>query len=141
MNEDLTWEELRLKPSGTILHDEFDEGIRFIVMRGPIALCGYAGIPIDHPLAGQSYEDLSIDAHGGLTFSRNGRGKWPEGYYWYGWDYGHSGDYCFYFDETPIGDEKGKKWLVKDVIDDSWHALYEFKELMKLTEKIRKEEK
>ena len=90
-----TWEELKELKSGTILYDEYDEGLRFIVMRGPPALCGYVGVPESHPLAGHSYDDLPVEAHGGLTFGQKGDGRWPEGYFWYGWDYAHSGDYCF----------------------------------------------
>ena len=45
MKEEYTWEELKELKSGAILHDEFDEGIRFIVMRGPSHLCAYIGIP------------------------------------------------------------------------------------------------
>lgn len=60
-----TFEEIAKLESGTILHDEFDEGIRFIINRGPAAICAY-----------------------------------------------------------------------KEVKDDSWTTLYEFKKLMKLSEKI-----
>lgn len=138
----MNWEELKQQPSGTILHDEFGEGVRFIVMRGPGSLCAYVGIPIDHPLANQNYGDLPISAHGGLTYSSEGKGSWPEGFYWYGWDYAHSGDYVFYNDDTPLSSKfyhgEDKKWLVKDVIDDSWETLYEFKKLLHLVEKIRR---
>ncbi len=134
-----TWDELKKLESGTILHDIFDEGIRFIVMRGPAALCGYVGLPKDHPLAGYGYDDLPVQAHYGLTFSGHGKsGSWPDGYWWYGWDYGHCGDRCFYEDELPkrfiVSDEK--QWLVEDVVKDSWETMYDIKKLMKLAEKI-----
>ena len=143
MNEKLTWEEIRAKEVGTILHDEFDEGIRFIIMRGPGSLCAYIGIPLDHPLANKSYNDLSVSAHGGLTFAKKGeKGFFPEGFFWYGWDYAHSGDYCFYNDEPCLSKFKfnhlkEKKWLIEDVIKDSWETKYDFKKLMKLAEEIK----
>lgn len=135
----MNWEELRQQSSGTILHDEFNEGVRFIVMRGPASLCAYVGIPIDHPLANQGYDDLPIVAHGGLTFASKGRDAWPEGFYWYGWDYAHAGDCAFYDDEFRVAGKVNldKKWLVKDVIDNSWETLYEFKKLLHLTEAIK----
>ena len=92
----MNWEELKQKEVGAILHDEFDEGLRFIIMRGPASLCAYVGVPLDHPLAGHSYGDLPMEAHGGLTYADKGEGKWPEGFFWYGWDYAHYGDYAFY---------------------------------------------
>lgn len=134
---DLSFEELKKRETGAILHDILDEGLRFIVMRGPTSLCAYIGIPIEHPLSGFSYNDLPLDCHGGLTFSSKGKGKWPEGFWWYGWDYSHCDDYSFYYDDlTSMKLSKDKKWLVKDVIEDCWNAIYEFKKLMKLAEKI-----
>jgi hypothetical protein len=140
MAKELTWDDIKSKESGTILHDEFKDGLRFIIMRGPAALCAYLGIPQDHPLANHDYDDLPIDCHGGLTFSGGGD-KWrPKDFWWYGWDYSHAGDYSFYEDEYsfPISRE-GKKWLIKDVIDDSWSAFDDMKRLMKLAEKIKEQ--
>ncbi len=92
-NDNATWEDIVAAEGGKIFKDIFDEGVRFIIMKGGSSLCGYVGIPIDHPLAGFDYDDLPIEAHGGLTFSAKGHKHWPEGYWWYGWDYAHSGDY------------------------------------------------
>ena len=142
MSKELTWEEIIEKPVGEILHDEFNEGVRFIIMRGPSSLCAYVGVPTSHPLANKSYDNLPIDCHGGLTYSgEGGSGKYrPEGFFWYGWDYGHCDDYAFYYDDQrhslPELIKNGKKWLVKDVIEDSWSAIYDFKKLIKLTEEI-----
>jgi len=139
--DQMDWEQLMAKESGNILYDEFDEGIRFIIMRGPVSLCAYIGIPIAHPLAGHNYDDLPVCAHGGLTYSSEGKGAWPEGYYWYGWDYAHSGDYCFYYDREPLvgryDHSTDQKWLVEDVKEDSWSTLYDFKKLLRLTEKTK----
>ena len=142
-----TWSELAKVKVGTILHDEYDEGLRFIVMRGPSHLCAYVGIPSHHPLSGHNYEDLPVSAHGGLTFAQEGGDAWPEGFYWYGWDYGHSGDSAFYYDDPEMahifqGRHTGeKKWLVDDVVGDSWDALYDFKKLMRLAESAAKDTK
>lgn len=135
----LTWEEIKATPVGTILYDEFDEGIRFIIMRGTACLCAYIGIPLDHPLANKSYDDLPVSAHGGLTFANKGDGEIrPKEFFWYGWDYGHSGDYCFYGDDMPtFRNLDEKKWLIEDVIKDSWGTKYDFKKLMKLAESIK----
>lgn len=101
--------------------------------------CTYIGIPVDHPLAGFSYEDLpSIDCHGGLTYAQAGEGgKWrPEGYYWYGWDYAHAGDKTWYGDDTPKFDFDEKDWTLKEVKDDAWSAIYDFKKLRNFAEKV-----
>lgn len=41
------------------------------------ALCGYVGIPEEHPAYGKDYNDLpDFDVHGGLTFSKEGDGQY-----------------------------------------------------------------
>jgi len=69
--------------------------------------CGYVGVPPEHPLHGKDYQDLDLDAHGGLTFADAchedapiessichvpfpGR---PDGVWWLGFDCGHWMDF------------------------------------------------
>lgn len=128
------WEKQKAIKPGTILHDTFEDGVRFVVVQSHSHLCGYLGIPLEHPLAGFDYGLLSVDCHGGLTFGSAGDDKYlPSGYFWYGWDYGHSGDASYGY---SLGLSEEKKWLVKDVVDDSWRAKYDFGKLMKLSEEI-----
>ena len=138
--EEKTWEGLKEIKKGTILHDEFRDGLRFIIMRGPVSLCAYIGVPDGHPLAGFEYDDVPIDCHGGLTFSGGGDGYRPKGFWWYGWDYAHFGDYCFHDDGIPKKMNEDRKWLLGDVINDSWSVVYLVKQLMKLAEKIKEKE-
>ena len=139
-----TFEDIAQDVTGTIYEDYFDEGIRVLIMRGPCSLCAYLGVPVGHPLAGHSYEDLSVEAHGGLTFaSEGGRDTWPEGWYWYGIDYAHAGDYNFYFDEHPsifTTPTQDKKWTVEEVKADLWGTIYDFKKLVRLSETIAKQQ-
>lgn len=139
----LTWKELVDMKPGTVLKDWFDEGVRCLILRGPSALCAYVGVPIDHPLAGFNYDDVPLRCHGGLTFSAKGDGSMrPKGFYWFGYDYGHCNDYAFYYNEPGgmVLESRGedKKWMVKDVEDDMWSVVYDFKMLMKLSEQIHK---
>jgi hypothetical protein len=103
----------------------------------------YLGIPEDHPLAGFNCEELPIRCHGGLTFSDEGDDKYyPKGFYWYGWDYAHAGDFITAGANDLIttsglfslnGD---KDWTLKEVIEDGYQAFYDFKVLKELAEKI-----
>lgn len=135
---EMTWEDLYRLPVGTILYDKFDGGVRILVQRGPASLCCYVGVPESHPLAGFNYSDLPIRCHGGLTYSRKGEGVYrPGGFWWYGWDYGHGGDYVFYYiDVYPKYFSDFKKWLLKDVLEDIEDSIYDFKTLVSLAEKI-----
>lgn len=115
-----------------------EDGLWIIVLAvGGRNFCTYIGIPVDHPLADYDYGWLPVDCHGGLTFSGKGDGKYrPEGYYWYGWDYSHYGDYTPWGreDEKPRADEKD--WTLKEVKADAWNAIYDMGKLKKLAESI-----
>lgn len=99
----------------------------------------YLGIPLDHPLADNSYDDLPVPCNGGLTFGQAG-GKnelFPKGYYWYGWDNCHCDDISFYdVKERDLPDYKRehKAWTVKDVEEEIWYAVYTLKKLMRIAE-------
>ena len=57
-------------------------------------LNGYVALPKGHPYYKKEYSGLDVDVHGGLTFSKKGDGKMREkGYWWIGFDMGHSADY------------------------------------------------
>jgi hypothetical protein len=76
-----------------------DNSLRLIIMRGPAGWCCYIGVPLDSPLAGLPYsgEMDRFECHGGLTFAGAGDGiHRPEGWYYFGWDYAHSGDWTAY---------------------------------------------
>ena len=56
-------------------------------------LCGYVGIPKNHPLWGKHYSDdevENLDAHGGLTHS--GEDQDDKDTWWFGFDCSHGGD-------------------------------------------------
>lgn len=136
-----TWEEVSSAEAGTIFKDVFDEGLRFIIMKGGSSLCAYIGIPSDHPIAGFDYDDIPVGAHGGLTYSNGDNERFPKGYWWYGWDYAHSGDYCDYYDKESLSMYRfnhgnDRKWTVVDVEQDSWSTIYDFKKLIALAERI-----
>lgn len=69
------------------------------------ALCGYVGIPPNHPWFGKDYDDDEIyaEVHGGLTFAGACSGKICHGengekvankeVWWFGFDCAHAGDY------------------------------------------------
>lgn len=56
-------------------------------------LCGYVGIPKNHPLYGRNYDDDAVDiqVHGGLTYADSDE-DWGGGLWWFGFDCSHGGD-------------------------------------------------
>ncbi len=78
-------------------------GYACLLTRGPLgALCGYVGVPDDHPWYDVDYDDIEPypDVHGGLTYSSLGQGAIchvpepgePESLFWLGFDCAHAGD-------------------------------------------------
>ena len=51
--------------------------------------CGYVYLYKDHPFYGAHYEELDINVHGGLTYSKENNGWWIIGF-----DCNHLGDYA-----------------------------------------------
>jgi hypothetical protein len=131
------WREVADAEMGHVFYDAFDDGIRVMVLRGPAALCAYLGIPKAHPLAGFGYEDIPLRVHGGLTYSGSDIKGAPSDFYWFGWDYAHSGDWCVYDDKykTTYKDDS-HKWTVKEVVAEAKDAVWDFSKIVLLAERI-----
>lgn len=122
---------------GHVFFDAFDDGIRIIVLRGPVALCAYLGIPQAHPLAGFDYDALPLRVHGGLTYSGKDITGAPDGFHWFGWDYAHSGDKCVYRDGIPDHHKDSHAWTAAEVIAEAKDAVWDFRKLVVLAERIQ----
>lgn len=128
-----------------VLAEGIEEGIKFVILNLGTHPTSYISVPIDHPLAGFHRDTIPISVHGGFTYSGKGDGKYlPKNYYWYGWDYGHSGDYAGYSELPQLKEHRekykdlppDKKWTTEELLEEMWHAIYEFSKLKELTEKI-----
>jgi hypothetical protein len=78
-------------------------GLPCLIHRGPLgALCGYAAVPPGHPAHGKDYNDVDVDAHGGLTYAsacqdggsicHKPKPGEPDNVWWFGFDCAHGGD-------------------------------------------------
>ena len=136
LNPELSWEELKAATPGTIYHDEVRGGVRELVMRGPVALAAYAGVPLDSKLAKiANYDHIDVPAHGGLTFGRVADNFHPAGWYWYGWDYAHLGDQLLFDTVTNLTSPDYKRWLPGMVIKDSQRTWRAFRKLLRAKRK------
>ncbi len=56
-------------------------------------LCGYVGVPSDHPLHGKGWDQLEhLDVHGGVTHGSNNHPIHSSTLWWIGFDCAHAGD-------------------------------------------------
>lgn len=120
-----TFEECTEDEIGTVYYEWEEEGYKVLIMRGPASINGYIGVPQNHVFWDKGCDDLDIDCHGGLTFSHMGSkddDKWILGWYWFGWDYAHHGDKCFY---DLDGGQHG--WTPYEVRNEAIDVLEQFK--------------
>lgn len=63
-----------------------EDGITWATCKAPMygAVNGYVQVPQGHPWHGLDYDEIDVEAHGGLTFARDG---------WIGFDTLHAWDY------------------------------------------------
>lgn len=81
-------------------------GLPCLIVRAPLsALCGYVGVPRNHPAYEMGYNEVEVDVHGGLSFaSKCSEGEEegtichvvepgePDDVWWLGFDCGHAFD-------------------------------------------------
>lgn len=107
-----TFEELAGLENGKVLETGIYKGVDYLIVKGENSVLAYIGFPMGHVLSGFDYYKkpcFYIDVHGGLTYAGQGEGGFrPETHWWYGWDYGHSGDALFFRHEEWYKKLRGK---------------------------------
>lgn len=85
----------------------------------------YVRIPENHPYYKKDYNEIDIDVHGGLTYSKEylDIGELPALDGWFiGWDYAHLGDYAGWYEEKRYKAlglyEDAKKWTTEEIKED-----------------------
>lgn len=153
----MTFEEAKAAPLGTIFIDREEDDARFIVLRGPGAICAYVGVHKSHQfielrnilevedkledkLDSTSSCDIDLSCHGGITYEGMGEiNALPRDYLFFGWDYSHAGD-AFLFDgkvSSLLAKGDAKQWTPEMVDTDSKQAVEEFKVLLRRAKQIR----
>lgn len=93
-----------------------DAGLRAVVLALPLGhRCGYVAVQHEHPAYGKGYDDVDVEAHGGLTYA-GGEDDYPaegKGVWWFGYDCAHYLDAL----DPAIMSEEYKKLFFK------WPAL------------------
>lgn len=94
----------------------------------------YVEIPKTHKLYGTHYDNIDVDVHGGLTYSKDNlwlsdteelRDNW-----FIGWDYAHFGDYLGYEEMYPIKIQlRGKKWTIEEIRQDVYDVCKQLERL------------
>lgn len=122
----MTWKELIDAEVGTVLQHGEHAGIEYYIVRGPISVVAYIRIPEGSAYLDEDYDEFDLHVHGGLTYKGT---KWwkgdvegSTGSLYFGWDYGHWRDACFYYDAQ----RDGMQWTDDLVLTEVLEACEEF---------------
>lgn len=130
----MTWQELVEAEVGTVLQHGTHCGVEYYIVRGPVCVLAYIRIPEGSSYLEGGYCEYDIDVHGGLTYKGT---KWwkgdvegSTGSLYFGWDYGHYGDRCF-FDKTLFS-YTDMEWTDDLVLPEVLEACEHFARLIEL---------
>jgi len=88
--------------------------------------CCYIGLPKEHKFYGKHYDEIPLEAHGGLTYAEKDVGQNPVAIdlWWIGWDYAHLGDYSYYPSlEMKSIFNGGNKWTLEELKKEVFEVL------------------
>ena len=85
----------------------------------------YIKIPRRHKCYGKIYDDIDIEVHGGLTYSRDylyiNETQKLEGWF-IGWDYAHCYDYAGYYNKKDGSLYNLKRWTTEEIREEVYKA-------------------
>ena len=109
--------------------------LRLAICRGPACFLAYIGVPRGHRIAGES--SLDFPCRWGVTFSGYSTPLLPANFYWWGWDYGHAGDFME-FSEIPENllpmNSTAQRISLEEVRTDAFAIFEKFKEALVLAQ-------
>ena len=112
-------------PKRELLDSGIYNGFKYYIMNLGMHPTAYVEIPENHKYYhDRNYDKMYIHVHGGLTYSDNhlwiAENEAIAGWF-IGWDYGHAGDYCGFYDlqeDTKWFNDKNKKWTTEEILED-----------------------
>ena len=87
--------------------------------------CAYIDVS-NTSLAGEFYDDIDIDCHGGLTYSENQLATVDKKGWFIGWDYAHLGDYY----RTSYNSVNGKQWTTGEIVEECINVIEQINQLL-----------
>ena len=121
-----------------VLRQGYSGDFQFVILTVGTHPCAYVGVNKKHKLFGLDYDELyeenrNIECHGGMTYAsdhisqvKNMGKRW-----WFGWDYGHYGD--FHDSNLYRGILEGfggdRRWLLDEIYIEVLEVMKQLEEL------------
>lgn len=115
-----------------VVYSQTIDEYKFYICVTPFNPVCYVRVPESHPYYGKKYDEISIEVHGGLTFSGD-RLFIGDGYF-IGWDYGHfPHDYITCLEELICESSTGHKYTQDEILEDAYMVINQLKTVGKQT--------
>lgn len=111
-------------------------GLEYYILNLGTHPAAYIKIPEGHELYQKAFDEIDLDIHGGITYSRSylylAEDKKIDGWF-IGWDYGHCGDYANYYTEDfGINLKKWTTQKIQDEVEEACYQIQKMEEIKKL---------
>ena len=91
----------------------------------------YVKIPESHKYYQKIYDDIDIDVHGGLTYSRDhlwiSESQRLDGWF-IGWDYAHYDDYAGYYTKRDSSLYELNRWTTEEIREEVYKVCEQLRE-------------
>ena len=121
--------EYSAKSKREVLDTGYCLGLLYYIMNLGSHPTAYIKIPEEHKYYGKDMDEIDLEVHGGVTYSRDhlwiNENDRLEGWF-VGWDYAHFGDYIGF--ELLMPEEfrtGGKKWTTEEIFKEVKEACYQ----------------
>lgn len=121
--KEMIYENKRLNPPEMLAAGTY-KGIDYYILNMGTHPCAYIDVT-STPLNGVNYENIDLECHGGLTYSREYLATVDKKGWFIGWDYGHYGDYMKLSCMLP-GELDGKQWTTKEILLEVKRVIEQF---------------
>ena len=118
-----------------LLYNNIFLGFHYYILNLGTHPTAYVEIPKSHKYFEKGYNDIDIDCHGGLTYSKESLkisdNVILDNSWFIGWDYAHAGDYYGYdikWKGTDLDSEDNKKWTLFEIIEECKEVIKQLNE-------------
>ena len=127
---EMIYQATRLNPPEQIASGNY-KGFDYYVLNLGTHPCAYIDVS-DTELKQTHYDDIDIDCHGGLTYSREYLNTIDKKGWFIGWDYAHYCDFAGYELAMPTSlSSYGKKWTTQEIVKECETVIDQLVKLLK----------
>lgn len=112
-----------------ILKEGQYQGYQYTIITMGTHPCSYIKLPEGHKYNGKHYDEIPLECHCGLTYSKDKlMGGNKEGEWYIGWDYAHLGDHLSY-NNGPSAITGGHRWTLEELENEMFETIEHLKTL------------